>query len=146
MKKSIVAFILVFSCFVLSAQQKDLEKFIRDLEQKEVEAVLAKDTVLLKTMWSEDMTVNSPFNQIVKPGKTTVDRPVISRLNYASFQRNIESVLIKEGIIITMGNELVVEKGDKGTPGRTIKRRYTNIWMNEDDTWKIIARHANEIK
>jgi ketosteroid isomerase-like protein len=146
MKKSIFAFILVLSCFVLNAQQNDLEKFIRDLEQKEVKAVLAKDTVLLKTMWSEDMTVNSPFNQIVKAGKTTVDRPVISRLNYASFQRNIEYVLIKGGIIITMGNELVVEKGDKGTPGRTIKRRYTNVWMNEDGKWKIIARHANEIK
>jgi ketosteroid isomerase-like protein len=146
MKKSIFAFILVLSCFVLNGQEKDLEKFIRELEQKEVKAVLAKDTVGLKSMWSEDMTVNSPFNQIVKPGKTTVDRPVISRLNYATFQRNIESVLIKGGIIVTMGNELVVEKGDKGTPGRTIKRRYTNIWMNEDGTWKIIARHANEIK
>jgi ketosteroid isomerase-like protein len=146
MKKLFFVLVMVLSCSLISAQEKDLEKLIREREQKEVEAVLVKDTVGLKSMWSKDMTVNSPFNQIVKPGKTTVDRPVISRLNYASFQRNIESVLIKGDVIITMGNELVVEKGDKGTPGRTIKRRYTNIWMYEDNAWKIIARHANEIK
>lgn len=133
-------------CSLISAQEKDLEKLIRELENKEVEAVLVKDTALLNSIWSKDMTVNNPLNQISKPGKTTVDRPVITQFDYSTFQRNIENVLINGCVVITMGNELVVEKGTKDMPGRTIKRRYTNIWINEDNAWKIIARHANEIK
>lgn len=146
MKKILFTLILVLSCSFLSAQEEDLENLIRDLEQKVVKAVLVKDTALLKSMWSKDMTVNNPFNQIAKPGKTTLDRPVINELEYASFIRNIEYVLVKGCVVITMGNEVVVEKGNNGTPGRTIKRRYTNIWMQEDNAWKVIARHANEIK
>ena len=146
MKKIFFTLILTLCWSFLSAQEKDLEKLIRELDKKEAEAVLVKDTVLLKSIWSKDMTVNSPLNQIVKPGKTTVDRPVITNLGYSTFQRNTEYVMIKGCVVITMGNELVVVKGVEGSSGRTIKRRYTNIWINEDNAWRIIARHANEIQ
>jgi hypothetical protein len=29
--------------------------------------------------------------------------------------------------------------------GKTIKRRFTNIWKKEDGTWRLFARHANVI-
>lgn len=128
-----------------SLQKNNTEATIRALEKKEAEAVLVKDTATLGKMWSKDFTVNNPFNKIAKPGKTIVDRPVINDLHYASFDRNIEHVLVKGNVAIVMGNEVVVEKGEKGKAGRTIKRRFTNIWIKEGDEWKQTARHANEI-
>jgi hypothetical protein len=51
--------------------------------------------------------------------------------------------------VFIMGRETVDPRSD--TPGaglvagRTIKRRFTNIWKNEDGTWRLFARHANVI-
>lgn len=145
MKKPLLLLTLLLTCYSLQAQMTSTETTIRALEQKEVNAVVVKDTAALSKMWSKDFTVNNPFNKIVKAGKTTVDRPVINDLNYTSFERNIEHVMIKGDVAITMGNELVVEKGEGGKTGRTIKRRYTHIWMQEGNEWKMTARHANEI-
>jgi len=145
MKTFSILLTLLIACFSLQAQTSSVEDTIRMLEQKADKAVVEKDTTTLKKIWSPDFTVNSPFNTIEPGGKSTVDRPVITRLSYLKFERNIEKVLIKGDVVITMGNELVVEKGQNGGTGRTIKRRYTNIWMKQNNEWQVIARHANMI-
>ncbi len=145
MKKPLFILALMLSCYSIKAQTNSTEATIRALEQKEAAAVLVKDTVTLSKMWAKDFTVNNPFNKIAKPGKTAVDRTVINELHYASFQRNIEHVLTKDNLAIVMGNEVVVEKAEGGKTGRTIKRRFTNIWIKEGNSWKLSARHANEI-
>ena len=145
MKKLSTMLILIIAGFSLQAQTSSVEETIRALEQKADKAVLEKDTTTLKKIWSPDFTVNSPFNTIESGGSSTLDRPVITRMNYLKFERNIEKVLIKGHVVITMGNELVVQKGENGEAGRTIKRRYTNIWMKQNNQWQVIARHANEI-
>ena len=145
MIRFIVVPALLVCSLSLRAQTSDIASTIKALEQKEVLAVLAKDTAALRQLWSPDFTVNTPFNTVVEGGKNTLDRPVITRLNYLRFERNTEKVLVKGDVVITMGNELVVEKGENGEAGRTIKRRYTNIWMKQNGVWQTIARHANEI-
>lgn len=145
MKKFAILLALIISFFSLQAQQSNIESTIRALEQKEVKAALEKDTATLKKIWSPDYTVNSPFNSIEAGGKSTLDRPVIKRLSYLKFDRNIEKVLVKGDVVISMGNEFLVEKGQSGEAGRTIKRRFTNIWMKQNNEWQVIARHANEI-
>jgi hypothetical protein len=39
--------------------------------------------------------------------------------------------MVKGDMAITMGSEEVVPKGDTPDAGKTIKRRYTNIWTNK---------------
>jgi ketosteroid isomerase-like protein len=138
-------FILALSLLwnALNAQDHNTEQMIRALEQKERQATLEKDTATLRNLWSEDLTVNSPFNRVVRGGRNTLDRPVITQLNYASFERTIEDVLIKSDLAVSMGREVVVEKGSDNREGRTLNRRYTNIWQNQNGQWKLVARHAN---
>jgi ketosteroid isomerase-like protein len=145
MKQFILVAVLLLYGVSLCAQTSDIESTIKALEQQEVQAVLVKDTVSLKKIWSPDFTVNAPLNRVVEPGKNTLDRPVITTLNYLRFERNIEKILVKGDVVITMGNELVVIKGKDGESGRTIRRRYSNIWMRQNNEWMLIARHANEI-
>ena len=137
--------VLIISCLSLQAQTSNIDSTIRALEKQEVKAVLQRDTSVLKGMWAPDYTVNSPMNGIQGGGKSTLDRPVLRRTNYLKFDRNIEKILVKGDVVISMGNELLVEKGTNGQPGRTIKRRYTNTWMKQNNAWQLIARHANEI-
>ena len=48
-----------------------------------------------------------------------------------------------------MGLETVTPKNDAPsvglTAGRTIQRRFTNVWKNENGVWRLFARHANVI-
>jgi hypothetical protein len=63
-------------------------------------------------------------------------------IDYTSFAREIETVLIYEKTAIVMGRETVVANEN---PGQTVHRRYTNIWINRDGKWLLTARHANAI-
>lgn len=131
------------SCYLL-AQDKDIEDEIRKLEQMEVQAVLAKDTVTLKKLWDKAYVVNNPANKIVLAKPNPVDRPVLNTPR-VDFSREVEHISVRENIVVSMGSETVVPAVDASKPGKPVKRRYTNIWMKIDGAWKLIARHANEI-
>ena len=144
MKKFIITGCLFFYGYYLCAQDQDIETTIRGLEQTEVQAVLNKDTVALKKLWDKNYIVNNPENKIVLAKPNPVDRPVLQKAR-TSFTREVEKILINADIAISMGSETVTPSGDVPKPGQTIKRRYTNIWMKKDGSWKLVARHANEI-
>lgn len=128
----------------LFAQDQDVESEIRRLEHMEVQAVLDKDTATLLTLWDKEYVVNAPDNKINFAGKTTLDRPVLKR-SRTSFTRDIEQIIVRGNTVFSMGNETVVSTDDQTNLQQTLKRRYTNIWMKQGDSWKLVARHANVI-
>jgi hypothetical protein len=110
----------------------------------EVQAVLAKDTVTLERLWDKKYVVNNPDNRIVVAGSNPVDRPVLQKPRTA-FTREVEHITVRGDVVISMGGETVVPGGDLPKAGKTVRRRYTNIWTRVDGSWKLIARHANEV-
>ena len=144
MKKTVFAFVLLCYSAFLYSQDKNVESEIRTLEQTEVKAVLEKDSAMLLKLWDADFVVNAPINKVVFSGKTTLDRPVLTQARVA-FTREVEHVIVKGDVVFSMGNETVVPKSGENASEQTIKRRYTNIWMKKDGTWKLVARHANVI-
>ena len=144
MKKNILTAIVVVQSLALIAQndaQKEAE--VRAMEQQEVQALLQKDTVTLKKIWSPDFMVNSPFNMVFIGGQVgLVSAGIIS---YSSFIRNIEHVMVLKDVVINMGSETVIPSGLDPMAGQTIQRRYTNIWVKEKGDWILVARHANNI-
>ena len=144
MKMSLLVFLFVWYSRYVCAQNQQIEADIRNLEQKEVQAILQRDTVTLQKIWDKDYVVNNPDNTIVLAGKTTVDRPVLRRQRTV-FTREIERITIRENVVFSMGSETVMPAGDKPRSGQLIKRRYTNIWEKQADGWRLVARHANVI-
>ncbi len=144
MRKFLLLLTFLFTSFFLSAQSETIEATIRVLEQTERKATMAHDTAALLQLWAPDFTVNSPMNQIVKGGRNTLDRPVM-QIEYSTFDRHTELVMVKGDFAISMGSEVVVHKGKEGAAGGPIKRRYTNIWQKQGAGWKLIARHASII-
>lgn len=124
-----------------SAKQKaKTEQEIIRLDLAHADAVLRGDLATLDTLWTEDFKVNNPFNQIDR-----ADRIRTGAVTYSSFTREPETVLIHGNTIIVMGREIVVPKGDSPDSGKTINRRYTNIWMKRSGNWRLVARHASVI-
>jgi len=121
-------------------QKAAIEQEIKRLDVAHADAILRGDLVALDKLWTEDFKVNNPFNQIDR-----ADRIRTGAMTYSSFIREPETVLVHGDTVIVMGREIVVPKGDSPGAGKTINRRYTNIWMKRSGKWRLIARHANVI-
>jgi len=117
-----------------------IEQEIRRLDSAHADAVLRGDLAAMDTIWTEDFIVNNPFNEVDK-----ADRIRSGVVSYSSFLREIEAVRVYENTVIVMGKETVVPKGKSPDAGKTIYRRYTNIWMMREGKWRLIARHASVI-
>ncbi|HEY0763470.1 MAG TPA: nuclear transport factor 2 family protein [Pyrinomonadaceae bacterium] len=121
-------------------QKAKIEQEIRRLDLAHADAVLRGDLAALDKLWTKDFKVNNPFNQIDR-----ADRIRTGAVTYSSFIREPETVLIHGDTVIVMGREIVVPKGNSPDSGKTINRRYTNIWMKRSGNWRLVARHASVI-
>ncbi len=121
-------------------QRAAIDNEIRKLDLAHADAILRGDQVALDKLWTKDFRVNNPFNEIDK-----ADRIRSGVVTYSSFIREPEVVLIHGETVIVMGREIVIPKGTSPDAGKTINRRYTNIWMKRQGKWRLIARHASVI-
>jgi ketosteroid isomerase-like protein len=121
-------------------QKAAIEQEIRKLDLAHAAAILRGDLAALDKLWTEDFIVNNPFNEIDK-----ANRIRSGAVTYSSFIREPEAITIHGNTVIVMGRETAVPKGDSPDAGKTIKRRYTNIWMKREGRWRLVARHASVI-
>ena len=146
MKKNLT-FILVL-LFLLTphfcSAQESKEAVIRRIENTEREALLKGDTTILLKLLSPGVVVNNPENSIVT-FEQIKKRIRSGKINYSSLERIIENISFVENIAIVMGKEIVTPKGVTADAGKTVTRRFTNIWMNTEAGWKLTARQATII-
>ena len=145
MKKTMIFLALIGNAIFIDAQNAQMETEIKKLEETEREAMLKQDTARLQKIWDQDLFVNTPFNRITSSSKELLDLVNAGVISFSSFTRDIEKIFIKGNVAISMGTETVIPIGNNPKAGQTIKRRYTNIWMKQNGTWRLTARHANEI-
>ena len=144
MRKLAISLVFLFALHPLCAQEISPEADIRKLEEQERQAVLKKDTAMLRKIWDKNFLVNAPSNRIVI-SDDAVARPVITQMSYASFTREIEQIMVRGDVVFSMGSEIVVPAEGSPNAGKEIKRRYTNIWMKQNAVWTLVARHASII-
>ncbi len=126
------------------------EELVRSLDDQERAAALKRDVAALERLWSDQFTVNAPNNQVVVGKAAVLDTFVRTGvINFSSFERQIEFVRVDGDFAIIMGLETVKPLSDAPSAGlvagKTVKRRFTNIWKKEAGTWRLFARHANVI-
>lgn len=132
--------------FVVGEQPRDgkdpVEQEIRKLEQRQVDLLLRGEVAEMEKQWAKDYMVNNPFNKLVKAREGPIRA---KQLTYSKFERNIEVVLVKGDVAVAMGGETVVPSGQSADAGKTIRRRFTDVWVKEDGRWLLMARHASVI-
>ena len=137
------------SSFVAAQDSKKrnevLEQQIRRLDLAEAEAILKKDFAALDRITSADFTTNSPRGEIVRGKKELKELIRAGVIDYASFVREVEAVLIYDRTVVTMGRETIVMGEKSPQRGQTIRRRYTNVWLKRNGKWLLSARHANVV-
>ena len=96
---------------------------------------------MLAKLMSSKIVVQNPENAIVN-FRQIIDRIKAGKISYSTFERNIEKISFMENISVVMGTETLIPQGVSTNAGKTVKRRFTNIWMKENNSWKLAARQA----
>ena len=147
MKKNLKQLILIifaaFTCSVSFAQQNN-ETDIRKLERTLDSAILNGDTLLLAKLFSPQIVVNSPANTIVKY-EGVMGRIRTGQIDYSSYEKVLEHISFVENIVIVMGKEIITPKGVTANAGKTVTRRFTDIWIKDKKSWRLTARQATII-
>ena len=135
---------LAMLIFATTYAQSPAEMEIRKVEDAQREAFLKKDTATLFKLFSPDFVVNAPTNKIT----TLHELMQLMRqgaVDMEAFERITEKVTFHNNIAVAMGNETLHPAGNMPNAGKTVKRRYTNIWMKNKEGWQLVARQSTII-
>lgn len=148
--KYILLFVATHLFFTFTfAQQADqntqLQMKIKALDLAHAQAIVKGDALALDSLMDDEVTVNHPTNRIIKEKKELLDLIKQGVIRYTSFERWPETFLFFNDMVVVMGSEVVVPANGAPNAGKTIQRRYTNIWMNKNDSWQLTVRHANNV-
>jgi ketosteroid isomerase-like protein len=122
-----------------------LREEIRKLDLAHAGAIFKGDAAALDSLMDDDVTVNHPTNRIVKEKRELLDLIRQGVIRYTFFQRVPEIFLFFTDMAVVMGNETVVPAEGAPNAGKTLQRRYTNVWMRRDGKWRLTVRHANNV-
>jgi len=126
-------------------EEAQIRQAVEAIDDEEPAGVLEGDEAAQTRFWAMDVTVNAPNNQVLRHAEILERMKQHTGLQYSSFERHREATVIRRNCAVTMGYEIVVPKGNVPNSGKTINRRYTNIYYFEDGGWRIIARQATNV-
>jgi Domain of unknown function (DUF4440) len=113
-----------------------------------LEAVNLIDTALIRddhaafaALLAKDLVVNNPQNSISISGATG-RRNSSGLISYSSYVRSVEYAGMLGDMVLLMGDERVVPKGDSPMAGKQVRRRFTDVWKMEGGHWVLTARQA----
>ena len=121
------------------------EDVVRSISAKEVSAVLDRDVTSLNELWADDFIVNGPNNHVLQGKRAALDLVRSGVIHYSTFVREVEARVLVGDAVIEMGLETVMPVDKAPGAGRTIRRRFTNIWLKRLGYWRLTIRQATNI-
>jgi hypothetical protein len=100
------------------------------------EAAIKRDMTQIKALLAPGIVLNGPNNRI-NDGPTILANIAAGRVNHGSLDRTVEYAAERGSDVILMGAEITTYE-DKSVR----KRRFTDIWTETPDGWKIVLRQA----
>jgi len=132
----------------ITAQEVDnslLRDKIKKLELAHAHAIFKSDAVALDSLMDDSITVNHPTNRIVNEKRELINLIKEGVIHYTSFERFPEKFLFFKDMVVVMGHEIVTPAKGAPNAGKTLQRRYTDIWLNRKGQWRLTVRHANNV-
>ncbi|MDJ0365215.1 nuclear transport factor 2 family protein [Hymenobacter sp. H14-R3] len=139
----LLALFLGGACETAAAQQAVTAEITR-LEKREALAVTQGDATTLQQLWSPDYVVNNPDGRI---GAVPQSRHFIrsGEIDYTAFERIMERLTSSGEVAVAMGQEVVQPEKKTTNAGKTVTRRYTNVWVRRAGAGHLGARPATNV-
>ena len=152
MKKFCILFLLCPFC-ALHAQTAqtalDTTKAIEEIKRLyafEEQLTLTQDTARIKQYYPDDFVVTNPFNQFIDK-KKVIERVKANIIKYSTYKHTFDAFRFYGDMVIVIGSETVVPTADavRNDAGKTVHRRFTEVWIMRDNKWQKVVRHASNI-
>ena len=143
--KHVILF-LTFKLFFMNsnAQTTTVADQISKLEKAETVAFINNDFETLNKIWHPKFMVNTPLNRILKAADIQGAMKA-GLIKYSLLERNIEEIMIHDNVVIILGSEVTIPIDKAPMAGQKVTRRCTNIWVKENNEWRMFLRHASNI-
>ena len=128
----------------VSFSQANNETEIRKLEKMEGDAFEKRDTMTLFKLFSPDLIVNTPLNRVAT--LEDIKRLIrAGKIDIASSEKIIEKISFINDMAIVMGHDIIKPQGAMENAGKTVTRRYTDVWVKDKTGWHLTIRQATNI-
>ncbi|MGH7786321.1 MAG: nuclear transport factor 2 family protein [Candidatus Binatia bacterium] len=105
-------------------------------------AFAAQDLEGVAAVSAKDLIVNTPANRVARL-ETVIGFFKAGLMNYESVDVTIEALDARGDHVVMMGEEVVKPKETAPNAGKTVRRRFTDVWRRESDSqWRLTIRHA----
>lgn len=109
------------------------------------DAFAAQDVDAVAALFAEDLLVNSPANQVARR-ETVLGFFKAGRMNYESAEETFEAIEARGDQVVMMGAEVIRPRDTAANAGKTVRRRFTDVWRREPDgRWLLTVRQATII-
>lgn len=125
------------------AKQQDIAAVLEAVNRMD-RALVTDDRAAFAAMLADDLAVNNPQNGVSVQGATG-RRSAGGLISYSRYDRTIEYAGKRDGMVVLMGEERVVPKGEVPMAGQEVRRRFTDLWKTVDGRWLLTARQATII-
>lgn len=136
-----VIFLLSQNCLLA---QKNSETEIRNLEELEGQSWVKKDTATLYQLFSPQLVVNTPLNRYANL-QAIKQLTRLGKIDISYSEKLIEKIAFVNNMAVVMGQDIVKPQGAMQDAGKTVTRRYTDVWEKTQGEWKLIIRQATII-
>ena len=110
--------------------------------QKLDAAFAAQDIDAISTLFAKDLVVNTPANRVARR-EQVLGFFRAGRMNYESANETIETLDVRGDQVVIMGEEVVKPRDTAANAGKTVRRRFTDVWRKESDgRWRLTIRQA----
>lgn len=128
------------------AGHRRVEQEIRALYDYEQQLLLRRDAEAQERFYPEDFVVTNPFNMFIDK-KKVMERIRADIIKYSRYDRQFDAFRIYGDTVVVIGSETVVPTPDanREDAGKTIHRRFTEVWLRRDGRWDKVVRHASNV-
>ena len=147
----ILALLVLFSSLTFSAgcaleaasQQGDVDS-VRNAEETMRRAIVESDLETLERLWLPDFIVNAPRNVVVPNREAVLQVFRAGIASYSEYAQTRDTIRVQGNQAVVMGSETVRPTGeDAPYAGQTVHRRYTHVWKDTENGWRLVLRHAH---
>ena len=106
------------------------------------EAFATQDLAEVSELFGKDLIVNTPANRVARR-EQVLGFFKAGRMNYESADVTIEALDARGDQVVIMGEEVVKPRNAAADAGKTVSRRFTDVWRRESDgKWRLTIRQA----
>jgi uncharacterized protein (TIGR02246 family) len=116
-----------------------------DGERRMERAGASSDFEAMAAVFAPDLMVNSPINMVVTRDNVLARMRGAQIAYESTFSRTIEFAGVRGDSVVVMGEEVVRPVGNAPAAGKTVHRRFTDIWRTYDGAWRLAIRQATII-